>query len=114
MRAKHGGDWYGFQAKYGRLPLDYSANVSPFPTPKNIRKAISLASQNLAAYPDPECRLLRRAIAEEKADIPARVIRSDGTVEEILLHAAGLTADEREILLDGCLMNYYAAGYGKD
>ena len=51
---------------------------------------------------------IRRAIAEEKADIPARVIRSDGTVEEILLHAAGLTADEREILLDGCLMNYYA------
>ena len=51
---------------------------------------------------------IRAAIAEGRADIPARVIRADGTVEPILLHAAGLTADEREILLDGCLMNYYA------
>jgi aconitate hydratase len=30
-------------------------------------------------------------------------------VEDIMLHIKGLTEDERAILLDGCLMNYYAA-----
>ena len=47
-------------------------------------------------------------------DIPAKVIRADGSVEDIALKCAGLTADERLILQEGCLMNYYAAGYGKD
>ena len=27
---------------------------------------------------------------------------------DLLLHVRGLTADEKEIILDGCLMNYYA------
>ena len=35
-------------------------------------------------------------------------IRKDGTVEPLLLHVRGLTEDEKEIILDGCLMNYYA------
>jgi len=51
---------------------------------------------------------IRRAIAEGREDIPAQVIRTDGTVEDLLLHVKGLTADEKEIILDGCLMNYYA------
>ena len=84
MRAKHGGDWYGFQAKYGRLPLDYSANVSPFPTPKNICKAISLASENLTAYPDPECRLLRRAIAEKEGVPPEWILCGNGAADLIV------------------------------
>ena len=37
-----------------------------------------------------------------------RWIKTDGTVEDILLHVKGLTDDEKEIILDGCLMNYYA------
>ena len=40
--------------------------------------------------------------------IPAKVIRKDGTVEDITLYLKGLTSDEKEIILDGCLMNYYA------
>ena len=30
-------------------------------------------------------------------------------IRQALLHVKGLTADEKEILLRGCLMNYYAA-----
>ena len=41
-------------------------------------------------------------------DIPAKVIRADGSVHNLMLHVRNLTADEKEILLDGCLMNYYA------
>ena len=51
---------------------------------------------------------IRKAIEAGMEDIPAKVIRSGGTVEDLLLHVRGLTADEKEIILDGCLMNYYA------
>ena len=51
---------------------------------------------------------IRKAIEEGREDIPAQVICADGTVHDLLLHVRGLTADEKEILLDGCLMNYYA------
>ena len=51
---------------------------------------------------------IRKAIEEGREDIPAQVIRRDGCVHDLLLHVRGLTADEKEILLDGCLMNYYA------
>ena len=48
------------------------------------------------------------AIAAGTEDIPAKVILRDGTVQDLLLHVRGLTGDEKEIILDGCLMNYYA------
>ena len=51
---------------------------------------------------------IRKAIEEGQEDIPAQVICADGSVHDLLLHVRGLTADEKEILLDGCLMNYYA------
>ena len=49
-----------------------------------------------------------KAIAQGEEDIHATVIRKDGTTEDILLHIRGLTDDEKDIILDGCLMNYYA------
>ena len=39
----------------------------------------------------------------------AKVIRKDGTTEDITLYVKGLTDNEKEIILRGCLMNYYAA-----
>ena len=51
---------------------------------------------------------IRQAIEEGREDIPAQVICADGSIHDLLLHVRGLTADEKEILLDGCLMNYYA------
>ncbi len=57
---------------------------------------------------------VKRAIAEGVEDMAAKVIRADGSIHDLPLRCAGLTADERLILQEGCLMNYYAAGYGKD
>ena len=51
---------------------------------------------------------IRQAIESGAEDIPAKVICTNGTVHDLLLHVRGLTADEKEILLDGCLMKYYA------
>ncbi len=50
---------------------------------------------------------IRQAIIDGKEEFGANVIRADGTVDDITLYVKGLTDDEREIILDGCLMNYY-------
>lgn len=51
---------------------------------------------------------IRKAVETGIETIPAKVIRKNGAVEELVLHLEGLTPDEKEIILDGCLMNYYA------
>ncbi len=51
---------------------------------------------------------IRRAVEQGQEEVPAKMIADDG-VHDILLRLPGLTADERQIILDGCLMNYYAA-----
>ena len=50
---------------------------------------------------------VRAAIAAGQEELYAQVIRKDGTVEPLRLYVSGLTDEEREILLDGCLMNHY-------
>ena len=45
--------------------------------------------------------------------IPGKVVSKNG-VQDITLYVKGLTNDEKTIILEGCLINYYAAGYGKD
>lgn len=51
---------------------------------------------------------IREAILSGKEEAVAKVITKDG-VSDITLHFSNLTPDERQILADGCLMNYYAA-----
>ncbi|MEY8386001.1 hydratase [Oscillospiraceae bacterium 38-13] len=51
---------------------------------------------------------VRNAVRYCRNDIHAKVLKADGGVEDITLHLPALTADEQEIILDGCLMNYYA------
>ena len=50
---------------------------------------------------------IRAAVEAGRESIPAKALTKDG-VEDILLELKGLTADEKQILLDGCLMNFYA------
>ena len=51
---------------------------------------------------------VRAKVQAGDTDFPAKVIRKDGSVEDLMLHIGGLTEDEKQIILDGCLMNYYA------
>ena len=50
---------------------------------------------------------IRKAIIEGKEEFEAKVIKADGTLSSLTLYVKGLTEDEKEIILDGCLMNYY-------
>jgi len=53
---------------------------------------------------------IRNSILNGIETIPAKVITSGAnTVTDITLQCKGLSEDERRILTDGCLMNYYSA-----
>ncbi len=56
---------------------------------------------------------VRAAVENGVERIPGKVIRKSGAVDDVTLYVKGLTADEKQILLDGCLMNYYAAENAK-
>ena len=50
---------------------------------------------------------IRAGIAEGREEFCAALLRRDGSIEPLRLFVNGLTDDERQILLDGCLMNHY-------
>ena len=50
---------------------------------------------------------VRQAVLEAKDNFSAYVVKADGTVKEIKVSLGGLTPDERQIIVDGCLINYY-------
>ncbi len=52
---------------------------------------------------------IRKAVVEGLEEADAKVITKAGEVKDIHLYFRNLTADERTILAEGCLMNYYAA-----
>lgn len=52
---------------------------------------------------------IRELILGGKEEVMAKVITKKGDVKDIKLHFSNLTPTERQILADGCLMNYYAA-----
>ncbi|MBO4669640.1 MAG: hydratase [Lachnospiraceae bacterium] len=51
---------------------------------------------------------VREGIKNGAENFTAKVLKKDGTVDEITLCIKGLTNDEKTIILDGCLINYYA------
>ena len=56
---------------------------------------------------------IRDGILSGREEFDGKVIAADG-VHDIKLYCKGLSKDEKLILTEGCLMNYYAAGYGAE
>ena len=52
---------------------------------------------------------IREAVLKGQEEIPATVLGAKGNTP-ITLYIKGLTEDEKKIILEGCLINYYAAG----
>ena len=52
---------------------------------------------------------VRRKLAAGDERFPARVLHADGREEALTLYLKNTSAEERELLLCGCLMNHYAA-----
>ncbi len=55
---------------------------------------------------------LRQKLLDGGDTFDAKVVTENG-VKDITLYCKGLSEDEKRILTEGCLMNYYAAGYGR-
>ena len=51
---------------------------------------------------------IREKVEKGEETFPATVVKKDGTTAKITLYVKGLTEDEKDIILAGCLMNYYA------
>ena len=51
---------------------------------------------------------VRAKIAAGEETFAAKALRKDGTVSDLTLEIHGLTNEEKTIILDGCLINYYA------
>ena len=78
MPYDHGGDWAGFYAAHGALPLDFSANISPLGLPKGVRETVIRALDQADRYPDPLCRDLRKAIGNAWQVPPNWVLCGNG------------------------------------
>ena len=50
---------------------------------------------------------VRKAVDEKKKEIPAYIVK-DGKLVPFTLKMGDITDDERQIILDGCLINFYA------
>ena len=50
---------------------------------------------------------VRKAVMEAKDGFPAYAVRPDGSIKEFQVSLGSITADERQIIADGCLINYY-------
>lgn len=90
MQLVHGGDWAGYRAEYGQMPLDFSANVSPLGVPQGVRAAIAEAAAGADRYPDPLCRELCAAIGQAENLPPEWVLCGNGAADLIWRLAAAL------------------------
>lgn len=52
---------------------------------------------------------VKRRVEAGDEVFPAKLLHADGSLEELTLYLKNTSAEERELLLRGCLMNHYAA-----
>ena len=83
MKLIHGGDVEGFREKFGREPLDFSANISPLGLPEGVRQGVIDSLSQATQYPDPLCRKLRRAIGEKEGIDPEYIQCGNGAADLI-------------------------------
>ena len=50
---------------------------------------------------------VRKALLEKADAMPAVAVHHDGSTQEFAVRLGALTDAERQILADGCLINYY-------
>lgn len=103
----HGGDWAGFAAEYGAMPLDFSANISPLGLPEGVRRVIIQTAAAQDRYPDPLCRNLCAAIGQSRG-LPAHHILCGNGAADLIWRLA-LAKKPRHALLTAPTFAEYAA-----
>lgn len=103
----HGGDWAGYEARYGGTPLDFSANISPLGLPQGVRAAAIDSLAQADRYPDPLCRALRRAVGAAEGADPAWVLCGNGAAD--LIYRAVLAKRPARALVTAPAFSEYEA-----
>jgi len=107
MQHHHGGDVESYTRKYGRAPIDFSANVSPLGLPEGVRRAAAASLAHASEYPDPLCRRLREAIAAHEGLEPGQVVCGNGAAD--LIYRLTLSERPRRALLTAPTFAEYEA-----
>lgn len=112
--SEHGGNRYNAAVRY-----DFSANINPLGMPESGRRVLCEHAGELEYYPDPDCRLLRKAIGEWERVSADWVLTGNGAVELIyglvyalrpgtaLLVAPAFSEYEKALRNVGCDIRYY-------
>ncbi|MBS5451214.1 MAG: aminotransferase class I/II-fold pyridoxal phosphate-dependent enzyme [Coriobacteriia bacterium] len=79
----HGGDVVTYRERFGREPLDFSANSNPLGMSPAARIAAADALHEADRYPDPLCRELRAALATRTGVSVDHVICGNGAADLI-------------------------------
>ena len=114
----HGGDIYS--PKNNKEILDFSANINPLGMPSSVKDAISHNIEEYINYPDPQCRDLRLAIANNYNISEDMIVCGNGAADIIykivlgivpkraLLLAPTFSEYEEALKLVDCKVNYYS------
>lgn len=103
----HGGDWAGYEARYGGKPLDFSANISPLGLPQGVRSAVIDSLAQADRYPDPLCRALGGGVGAAEGVDPAWVLCGNGAAD--LIYRAVLAKRPARALVTAPAFSEYEA-----
>lgn len=84
MTNAHGGNIYAHKVR-----ADFSANINPLGTPKEVTEAAAKACADCAAYPDPFCTRLTAALSAHEGLPTERIVCGNGAADLIyrIVHA---------------------------
>lgn len=94
---RHGGDTLAYRERFGRDPLDFSANTNPLGMSPAARVAAGEALSTADRYPDPVCRELRCALSRETG-VEARHIRCGNGAADLLFRLCYALRPRRVLL----------------
>ncbi len=90
---EHGGD----TVAHPGVRLDFSISVNPLGTPPEVRQAITSHLDDIAAYPDPQCRALRDALGQAHRVAPTRIVCGNGASD--VIHRVTAALRPRRVLV---------------
>lgn len=102
-RFDHGGDTYGHPGV-----VDFSANVNPLGMPQAAREVLAGSVDAYAAYPDPACRDLTRALAARAGVDPGWVLCTAGATD-LMSRVCQALRPRRALVLAPCYGGYEQA-----
>ncbi|MDO4619014.1 MAG: threonine-phosphate decarboxylase CobD [Lachnospiraceae bacterium] len=102
---EHGG---GLPYQGKKVELDFSVNLHPFGMPPAVAEALRNSVELFQNYPDPECRELKRALAEKLGTDKERILFGNGA-DDLLYRVFQVLRPQQVLVCDPCFSEYERA-----